>query len=101
MVLSADSPRAWIYEMPSLRVVRHPWHPRWHPGIVELVYDERPAQPQAKRRREDCAVAALKRYCGGCGPTRPNFIHPWVLYARAARAKCVQAEGSGEKIDNN
>ena len=89
MVLSSGSPAALLYEIPSLRINRPPYAPPWHPGFVELVYAERPTPATKKHRRELCAVAAAKRRRYS-RPVPAQWVHPWVL---DARARCVQTGG--------
>ena len=90
MVLSTGCcPVALLYELPDLVIQREPWHPAWHPGYVKLVYTKRPVEPVLKRRRELCAVAALKRRRYS-RPVPATWVHPW----------CVQTEKSDEKINN-
>jgi hypothetical protein len=96
MVLSPDSCRAYMYEIPDLVIHREPWHPAWHPGYPELVFKDRPVEPVLTRRRELCAVAAVKRR-RHCRPVPSQWVHPWVL---DARARCVQTTRSSEKTDN-
>ena len=86
MVLSPGSCHAYEYEIPSLRVHREPWMPAWHPGYVQLVYTERPREPEPKRKRELALTAALKRV-RYCQKAPADWVHPWVL---AARTGCVQ-----------
>ena len=86
MVLCQNSCRAYLYEVPSLLVHREPWMPAWHPGYVQLVYTERPTEPEPGRRRELCAVAAMKRR-RSYRTVPADWVHPWVL---AARTQCVQ-----------
>jgi hypothetical protein len=87
MVLCQDSCRAYLYEMPSLLVHREPWMPAWHPGYVQLVYTERPREPEPKRKRELVLTAALKRVRYS-QRVPADYVHPWVLEARAQQ--CVQ-----------
>jgi hypothetical protein len=64
MVRSAHSSAELIARVPSLAVSRPAWLPWWHPGTVELVFDEPqpPAvQPGARMRRDRCETAALVR----------------------------------------
>ena len=64
MVRDAQSTAELIAAMPSLAVHRPPWMPWWHPGTVELVFDEPPpaaAQPAERLRRGRCETAALVR----------------------------------------
>jgi hypothetical protein len=86
MVLSSGSPAALLYEIPSLRINREPWMPAWHPGYVQLVYTERPREPEPKRKRELVLTAALKR-ARYSQRVPAGYLHPWVL---AARTQCVQ-----------
>ena len=64
MVRDGQSTAELIAAMPSLAVHRPPWMPWWHPGTVELVFDEPPpaaAQPAERLRRDRCETAALVR----------------------------------------
>jgi hypothetical protein len=83
MVLSTGCPAALLYEMPELVIRREPWFPRWHVGYPVLIYTAPPKEPPAKRRRELCAVAALKRRRYS-RPVPATWVHPWVLAAREA-----------------
>ena len=97
MVLSTGCPVALLYELPSLVVHREWWMPESHPGYPVLVYTAPPKMPDAKRIRELCAVAAVKRRRHSM-PVPATWVHPWELEAR--RAQCVQgANGADEKID--
>jgi hypothetical protein len=81
MVLCQDSCRAYMYEIPDLVVHREPWHPAWHPGYITLLYTERPVEPVLTRRRELCAVAAIKRRRYS-RPVPEEWVHPWTVATR-------------------
>ena len=83
MVLSTGCPVALLYEMPDLVIRKEWWMPDWHPGYVSLVYTAPPKIPGAKRIRELCAVAAVKRQRHS-RPIPIGWIHPWVLAAMEA-----------------
>ena len=75
MVRDAHSAAELIARMPGLVVHRPPWLPWYHPGTVELVFDEPPpaaAQPAERLRRDRCETAALVR-------KRARMLAPWVL----------------------
>jgi hypothetical protein len=64
MVRDAQSSAQLIARVPGLAVSRAAWLPWWHPGTVELVFDEPPpaaAQPAERLRRGRCETAALVR----------------------------------------